>query len=119
MQSESPLWLKTTGEHMSHGRRLSPARTLVAAVALLAGAAAPAVASPAGPYGPTRYHCVSYGGHGYHRCSGGYGSNDDPRWDQSRPPGNGSDCPPPHAHTGYPYGSGCDRRQDPGTNTGG
>ena len=73
----------------------------VAAIAALSGV------GPARANAPSRYHCVNYDGHGYRRCNGGYGSNDDPNWGAYRPPSDSSECPRPHSHTGYPYGPGC------------
>jgi len=60
---------------------------------------------------PNRYHC-DYNGHGYHRCDGGYPNEHNPGQDNYRPPSNSSDCPRPHRHTGYPYGSDCDQQHD-------
>lgn len=88
------------------------------ALAILTAASPASALLRSGPYVPARYHCVTYAGHGYHRCSGGYGSNDNPNWGDYRRPSNASDCPRPHSHTGYPYGSNCDRQQSPG-NSGG
>lgn len=76
---------------------------------LFLAAANPAGAAvPGGPYLPNRYHC-DYNGHGYHRCDGGYPNEKNPGVENEPPSSDVPRCPEPHRHTGYPYGSGCDR----------
>lgn len=82
-------------------------------VGLLGGFLLLASANPASADSniPNRYHC-DYNGHGYHRCDGGYPNEHNPGWENYRPPNDSSDCPGPHRHTAYPYGS-CGEQSPP------